>query len=94
MSKIENLTINVTKAVAIASVIMGGLVTGLTSYYATTTAIKNEIQEIKKQQAVFEDRYSNLLSQIKDNKDNTTILTNRFNEYIRPDEIRSKRYNR
>jgi hypothetical protein len=94
MSKIENLTINVTKAVATASVIIGGLVTGLTSYYATTTAIKNEIQEIKKQQAVFESQYSNLLSQIKDNKDNTTTLTNRFNEYIRPDEIKPRKYNR
>lgn len=94
MSKIENLTINVTKAVATASVIIGGLVTGLTSYYATTTAIKNEIQEIKKQQAVSQLQYSNLLSQLKDNKDATTILTNRFNEYIRPDEIKPRKYTR
>lgn len=94
MSNIENLTINVTKAVATASVIIGGLVTGLTSYYATTTAIKNEIQEIKKQQAVYESQYNNLLSQLKDNKDATTILTNRFNEYIRPDEIKPRKYTR
>lgn len=94
MANIENISITIGKATTVVIFICGGLITGLSSYYGSKSAWENKLAELSKKQEIIEEKYNSLSMQVEDNKNSTLLITNRFNEYIRPDEIKPKTYSR
>lgn len=90
MSNIDNISIKITKALAALFIIVGALITGLTSYYASKSAVEVKLTEIIGKQELMQEQIKNLSELLNNNTTNDNYLTTRFNEYIKPDEIKPK----